>query len=87
MKTHGGSLGEVTPEDFVRVWQSSAHLEDVAETLGQSFQTVLVRATRYRKKGVPLRHLTSRTRSAPFTVGGSAPVDWTALAELAKSLL
>lgn len=43
------------PEKFVRAWQSSSSIEQVAGALGMSTHAVFMRADRYRKAGVPLR--------------------------------
>lgn len=43
------------PEQFVRTWQSSSSIEQVASSLGMSAHAVFMRADRYRKAGIPLR--------------------------------
>lgn len=60
--------------EFVRVWQSSDSLLEVAFTLGVSVQIASMRSMNYRKKGVPLKKLARQK------------VDWKALAEFTKGL-
>lgn len=45
---------QASPEDFVRAWQSSGSITEVARKLGMSVNAVWMRATRYRAKGVRL---------------------------------
>jgi len=67
----------VTPEDFVRAWQSSKSLAEVAEKTGMRTESVRARGFRFRKKGVPLKSLSTAGRPA---------TDWEALKKLAKEL-
>ena len=41
--------------EFIRIWQESKSVKEVAETLGQTIEAVLSRATRYRSKNVRLQ--------------------------------
>jgi transposase len=45
----------VSPEDFVRAWQESQSLSEVARKTGLSISTVSARAQTYRRKGVRLK--------------------------------
>lgn len=46
---------DVTPEQFVRTWQTSDSSWEVGRKLGMSSQSALVRAMRYRLAGVKLK--------------------------------
>lgn len=64
-------------EEFVRVWQTSKSVIEVAEKTGIDIRGARQRATLYRKKGVPLQRFS----------GGRHPVpDWEALKALAEEL-
>lgn len=45
-------------EKFIRVWQSSAYIDEVMRITKQSYRTVYHRARRLREAGVPLKRLT-----------------------------
>lgn len=45
----------VTDSEFVLAWQSASSAAEVADILGLTYATVMARAGRLRKKGVPLR--------------------------------
>ncbi len=47
-------------EEFVRVWQSSGSIKEVAVRLGRKPDTVRVYASRMRKKGIPLKKYQSQ---------------------------
>jgi len=67
----------VTPEEFVRAWQASKSLAEVAEKTGMRVESVRARGFRFRKKGVPLHS---------FGATGRPATDWEALKKLAKEL-
>ena len=69
-------MAALTPENFVRTWQESSTVQEVADKLSLSKANVSHRASRYRKKGVPLKAMGGRGH-----VG--APIDWKKLAEIA----
>jgi hypothetical protein len=46
---------EVSAEEFVRAWQQSSSVDEVAEKLGMPKPIVLARASTYRQKGVKLK--------------------------------
>lgn len=46
-------------QKFVKVWQSSSSLEEIATKLGKTKSSVSVSARSLRKKGVKLKQLTS----------------------------
>lgn len=64
-------------EKFVRAWQSSDCIADVAEKLGTTKLKVSVKAAYARKQGVPLKKMFH---------GRSGTVDWASLVDLAKDL-
>ena len=45
----------VSPEDFVRTWQTGETLEVVAKVLGTTTLRATSRASRYRKQGINLK--------------------------------
>jgi hypothetical protein len=47
----------VSPEDFVRAWQSSSSIAEVVKKLGMSKSSVASRASYYRQNGVRLKRL------------------------------
>lgn len=63
-------------EEFIRIWQASNSVHEVAEMVGTKIQAVYQRAYHLRQKGVPLKVFVYR-RSG---------IDYAALAVLAKSL-
>ena len=67
-----------TPQEFVKAWQSSEGVLQVAEKTGLTIIAVRGRAASYRRHGVPLHKM---TRGA-----GRKKTDWTALADLAKKI-
>ena len=66
----------LTPEEFVRLWQTSPTLADFCEKTGMKRRTASLRAAIYRRRGVPLK---------PFP-RGLATIDAPALARLAQEL-
>ena len=61
------------PLGFVEVWQTSETLQEAADKLGMTTKTASLKASRFRKKGVPLKNF--RTAS----------VDWAAVTKYAES--
>lgn len=49
---------KLTPEEFVRTWQSAASILDVATISGTTPLSAVVRASRYRARGVKLKKFT-----------------------------
>jgi hypothetical protein len=62
----------VSPEDFIRAWQSSSTTAEVARRLDMRRGTVIERARFYRERGVKLQPL--------------GRVDWRSMADLASSV-
>lgn len=62
-------------ELFVRTWQASRTVDEVAATLGLAKSSVIQRAAIYRKKGIPLRKLYR---------GGNGSLDVARLAAIAR---
>jgi hypothetical protein len=67
----------VTPEEFVKAWQASKDMAEVAKKTGMKLESVRARGHRFRKHGVPLKKFASQGR--PVT-------DWAALKKLAQEL-
>jgi hypothetical protein len=51
---------DVSPEDFVRAWQSSSTTQEVSEKLGMPIPIAVARASAYRKGGVDLKKLSKK---------------------------
>ncbi len=68
----------VPPKEFVRVWQTSKTVAEVAQRLRAKKGTCRVRAFRYRKMGVPLKVYPPVEVELP---------DWDELADYAAELL
>jgi hypothetical protein len=66
----------VSAREFVRIWQSSNSLTEVAKQLKRTKNAVRVRAFRYREMGVPLK---------VFPVVEVDVIDWNELAQFAES--
>jgi hypothetical protein len=66
-----------SPREFVRVWQESSHLHEVARKVGSTKDACSRRASRYRDMGVPLKFMAE--------IPGE-PTDWDELAEYARGL-
>ncbi len=47
----------VSPEDFVRAWQSSPSAQAAADRLGMPVNAIHNRASQYRKKGIKLKSM------------------------------
>ena len=74
---------EWTWESFIQAWQSSESYEEVLQKLGfedtqQERSFIGVKASYARKKGIELKKLQRKPRSSK--------IDWSGLAELAKSV-
>lgn len=65
---------ELSPEEFVRIWQSSESVAEIVERTGVKADCLYSRACHYRKHGVPLKK---------FRRGMKRP-DYVALAKIAK---
>jgi hypothetical protein len=48
---------DVTAEEFVRAWQQSSSVDEVAERLKMPKPIVLARASKYRQQGVKLKEV------------------------------
>jgi hypothetical protein len=68
----------VTPRQFIKTWQESSTVAEVAAKVRRKKNACRVRAFRYRKLGVPLKEF------PPVII---EPSDWSELAEYAQSLL
>ncbi len=66
---------EISPEMFVKIWQTSDTLAEAAERMNMKEASVAARARYFKGKGVPLKQLTK-----PYVN------DWAELAELAQQL-
>lgn len=49
----------VTPEEFVRAWQSSESTDEVAKKTGRKASACQVRASAYRKRGIKLKYFST----------------------------
>jgi hypothetical protein len=56
-KPEGRKDYNVTPQEFIRAWESSSTAEEVAEILGMPKAIVLARASNYRLQGVKLKKM------------------------------
>jgi hypothetical protein len=66
----------IDPDEFVRIWQQSASLTEVAQKTGWPRASCYSRANYYRRNGVPLQKFRRTSRIA----------SWKKLAELAETL-
>jgi len=66
-------MARTTPEQFVEIWQTASSIEEVSKQAGIKPESARMRASQYRKKGVPLKRMTRSSRS------------WKELATLAQS--
>jgi len=64
----------VSAEEFVRIWQTSSSLAEIARLVGASSACASERAMNYRKRGIHLKK---------FNIG-RAPLDVAALNEVIK---
>lgn len=74
-----GPRTTISPEEFVRIWQTSASIVDAAKALGTTTIVATQRALSYRKRGIPLKKFES-------AVGRGAALDVGALKALAEEL-
>jgi hypothetical protein len=71
--------GPVSPEEFVRLWQTAPTVQAAFEKSGsKNLNTCQQRAVYLRKKGVPLKRFRARRQSGT--------TNYTQLAQLARSL-
>ena len=70
--------GAVTPRDFIKAWQTSSSVAEVAAKVRRKKRAVRTRACRYRQLGIPLKDFPPVDVELP---------DWDELAEYAASLL
>jgi hypothetical protein len=73
----GGAV-TVSPREFIRAWQTSSALAEVAAKVRLNKNACRVRAYRYRQLGVPLKEFPPVEVELP---------DWDELAQYARSLL
>lgn len=66
-------MARTTPEQFVEIWQTANSIDEVSNKAGIKPESARMRASLYRKKGVPLKRMSRSRRS------------WEDLADLAKS--
>jgi hypothetical protein len=66
-----------TPREFIKAWQESTYVRDVARKVGSTKRACSRLATRCRDMGVPLKLMAE----VPCE-----PTDWDALAEYAREL-
>lgn len=74
MKNRKPKNGAVSPEQFVRIWQAADNLGEVAKKTGRGERSLSVKASDYRKRGVPLKKL----------YRGRAPLDIARLKRIAE---
>ena len=65
-------MARTTPEQFVEIWQTASSIDEVSKQAGIKPESARMRASLYRKKGVPLKRMTRSRRS------------WEDLAEFAR---
>lgn len=53
---------DVTPEQFIFIWQTSETPQEAADKLKMPRPIVLARATGYRRRGIPLKAMPRRGR-------------------------
>lgn len=69
----------ISPEDFVRIWQTSETFAEVLKRTGMKGNSCSVRAQHYRKKGIALRKF--------HGCGQGRKINYAALAALADELV
>jgi|TARA_A100001518_G_C1193444_1_gene38453 hypothetical protein len=69
--------GIISAEDFITAWQTSESMPEFVEKTSMTPRGASVRASQYRKKGVPLKK---------FVAVGSRRLDWSKLSSLAEEL-
>ena len=71
-----GRRSKITPEEFIKVWQTSDTLDDVVAKTGIDKKVIRSRGIYYVKKGVPLKKLVHPYKN-----------DWEALAKYAAEFV
>ena len=71
---------KVTPEAFIRIWQTSSKTSEVERLTGMKKGSCSTRASQYRKHGVPLKRYERDTSNLIHM----KPLDWTKLIGIAK---
>jgi hypothetical protein len=71
-------VGPVSPREFIKAWQESNSVAEVAQKVRAKKNAVRVRAFRYRQLGIPLKE---------FPPVEYEPTDWGQLAQYAEDLL
>jgi hypothetical protein len=64
VKKHDRKTYNVTPEDFITVWQTSDSAQQVSDKLKMPKAIVLARASTYRQSGIRLKKMKRRNRRA-----------------------
>lgn len=72
------TYSHATPTEFVRAWQTSTSVAAVVRRIGGTVRAAEVRASNYRRRGVPMRSLPLSAKPPP--------IDVAALASLARRL-
>lgn len=54
---------QVSAEDFVKTWQTSNSVSEVAEKLGRTPTSIITRAKKFRKRNIPLKFFERGTRA------------------------
>jgi DNA-binding IclR family transcriptional regulator len=52
---------KVTPEAFIRAWQGSASVQEVAKKTGLAKNSISATATRLKRRGIPLKSMDRKT--------------------------
>ena len=68
----------VSPREFIKAWQESSSIAEVASKVRSKKNACRVRGHRYRQRGIPLKE---------FPPVEFEPTDWDELAEYAAELL
>ena len=61
---------DVSPEKFIRVWQQSTSVDDVAAKLGMPKPIVLARKSNYTALGIKLKKMPRKSRERGLDVNG-----------------
>lgn len=69
----------ITPEEFVRIWNSSVNIPEVVNRTGWSRQRVYGRVRHYRKHGVPMKAMPNAK--------AMGAVDWDRLKDVGEQAL
>ena len=68
--TRGRTEYAVSPERFIRTWQQSSSVAEVAETLGMPKPIVLARKSNYTKLGIQLKKMPRQSPDRSLDVEG-----------------